>query len=212
MTTETTPYLDVHALSCERGDNLLLNNLSFSLEKGQFLYITGPNGCGKTSLLRTLAGLMRIQAGDVYWQQQPIASNMPAYQQTLLYLGHSLALKANLSVTENVLYMAHLFNLAVDTNKITSVLTKLNLIHVQDIYAKQLSAGQRRRLAMAQLFLSQATVWLLDEPFTALDQAGQTLLIELLQAHIQQQGIVIMASHQPVTLADIHITSLYLQG
>ncbi len=173
----------------------MLRGLSAEVSAGQIVHVAGSNGVGKTTLLRVLAGLLAPEQGGVNWQGCPIADNFDAYAALLAYLGHSDALKADFSAQEN---LAHEVGLRrpVTAAELTQALARVDLAACRDLPARVLSAGQRRRLAMARVMLTAAPFWILDEPFTNLDHTGVLLLSEVIAEHADAGGAAIIASHQ----------------
>jgi heme exporter protein A len=193
--------LSVNQLACYRGERLLFDALCFQLNAGELLQITGANGSGKTTLLRLLTGLYPLQKGDIRWCGKTIYANREAYQQQMYYLGHSLGVKHELTVLENLqLNWRKPMRIM---NQVDVVLTKLDLIHYKNELCRHLSRGQRQRLALAQLMLSDALLWILDEPFASLDQVATTLLQQIFVEKLQTQGAILFTSHQPLTLTTL---------
>ncbi len=198
--TTSTPLLTAQHLTCIREDRILFDALSFDVHAGDIVQIEGPNGSGKTSLLRILAGLSMPYDGAVLYQQQPIQSQREHYHQQLLYIGHLAGIKGEMTAAENLS-----FNLAMkglSTVDVENTLSHVNLIGFEDALASHLSAGQHRRIALAQLWVSQAKLWILDEPFTAIDKQGVALLEQLICQHTTQGGAVILTTHQDLSLPD----------
>lgn len=193
-----TALLAVIDLECIRGDNLLFTGLNFSLHPGQLLQIEGANGSGKTSLLRILAGLSRASEGEVRWEGVDILKQRPAYFAQMAYLGHSLGVKADLSPLENLRIALALADIAFDGDKVRQALDSVGLAGREDIPARALSAGQKQRVALARLLACPAQLWIMDEPFTALDVSGVALVRNLLEAHLQRGGMAVLTSHQAV--------------
>ncbi len=162
---------------------------------GQALHVAGANGVGKSTLLRVLAGLLQPEQGRVLWQGRPIHKDFDRYAASFGYLGHSDALKADLSARENLAYGVGLRR-TVAPPEIDDALARVGLSVCRDLPARVLSAGQRRRLALTRILLTAAALWILDEPFTNLDQAGILLLSGLIAGHLSGGGSVIMAAHQ----------------
>src|SRR5690349_16649970 len=158
------------ALACRRGEALIFEAVDFALEPGDALWLSGPNGSGKSSLLRLMAGLLTPVAGSIAWSGAPIDDDRDAHRARLRYLGHLDAVKAHLSVAENLSFWAAYWEIA--ESAIEPALARLGIAHLAAAPARQLSAGQRRRLALARLALSTAPLWLLDEPSAALDSDG----------------------------------------
>lgn len=204
----TDAGLQVNALSCAHQQNNLFANLSLQLKPGSVLIIAGANGSGKSSLLRLLAGLTTPTAGDIYWQGQSITHDLTAYQQQLHYIGHMNGIKLGLTVLENLRLSVALTLDA--TDKVETVLTLLQLEQQKNKQANYLSAGQKRRLALARLFLSHKPLWLIDEPLTGLDTLTQTLFLSALTTHVQQGGSCALSTHQPLALPDVAVQTLKL--
>lgn len=197
--TETTePLLRALDLECLRGDNLLFEALSFVLHGGQLLQIEGANGSGKTSLLRILAGLSRASAGTVLWRGVDIEERRADYFSAMAYLGHALGIKGELSALENLKVALALSGVAYTPATLYEALARTGLEGREHIPARALSAGQKQRVAMARLLACPARLWIMDEPYTALDVDGIALLRELLEAHLAQGGLVVLTSHQAV--------------
>jgi heme exporter protein A len=186
-------------LAVWRGERCLFERLTFELHSGQLALLAGPNGSGKTTLLRVLAGLASPTAGVATWNGTAVAE-LPAEQRgDLAYRGHLEALKRDLSVRENLRFHASLFGAS---TPLEPVLTELRLEGVADTRVRHLSAGQKRRAALASLPLSGARLWLLDEPTTNLDRDGRTLLRDWTRRHLSEGGLAVIATHQPDELAE----------
>lgn len=195
--------LALQQLTAIRGDRILFDQLDAQLLPGQVLYITGPNGSGKTTLLRMLAGFLEPQAGMISWQQQPVQQS-PSYLAKLLYIGHQSGVSPEATALENLRYAQMLqpqlkrhANTATNQAMLLTALDTLGLAGFEHEPAQTLSAGQNRRIALARLSLSQADLWILDEPFTALDQQAILILEDLINRHTDQNGLVVFTSHQP---------------
>jgi heme exporter protein A len=190
--------LAVVDLECIRGDNLLFSGLNFSLREGQLMQIEGANGSGKTSLLRILAGLSRSSEGQVLWEGEDILKHRTAYFSQVAYLGHTLGVKSDLSPVENLKISLALANIRFDEETVYRVLEQTGLAGKEDMPARSLSAGQKQRVALARLLVCPAKLWIMDEPFTALDVSGVGLVRELLESHLQRGGMAVLTSHQAV--------------
>ncbi len=204
-----TAQLRVHSLACERGERTLFRGVNFELAAGQALQVTGANGCGKTSLLRLVAGLADPVDGSIVWSTLSDNRGTALSDNNFLYLGHSLAINPNLTVWENVRFMQALLGRDCDDN-IPNALTALGLEAQRSLLAAQLSAGQKRRLALTRFYLSDATLWILDEPFTALDEQGVHRVRELISRQLRRGGMVLFTSHQQQRLTDFPINTLAL--
>lgn len=181
------------ALACRRGLRPLFASVSFALRRGEALALTGPNGSGKTSLLRQLAGLLPVEAGTVR-----IELPLPA----LHFLGHADGLKSALTLHESLRFAAAMQGVGLADEKAAALLAELGLAGRFWQRIGDLSAGQRRRLALADLMLAPRPLWLLDEPLTALDADGRALINRLAAAHLAEGGVIIASSHAPLAFAD----------
>lgn len=190
--------LRIEQLTCQRGDNILFERLNWLIQSGDFVQIEGHNGIGKTSLLRILVGLSQPVAGAVFWNEVDIRQQREDYYQHLLYLGHHSGVKPELTAWENLRFYQKITPCKPNDEALWTALQKVGLIGREDIPAAQLSAGQQRRIALARLWLSNAPLWILDEPFTAIDKKGVEILTALFEQHTTQNGIVIFTSHQDV--------------
>jgi len=191
----------VSNLSCSRGDKRLFSGVSFALQPGQWLHLEGDNGVGKTSLLRILCGLSALEDGEISWKNQSVAKNPDDFRQDLAYLGHQLALKEDLTPLENLRADAAIAGRALSLADAKSALVQLGLKGREHLPVRVLSQGQKRRTALARLWVSSAKLWILDEPFVALDNAAQNVLSEVINSHLSKQGMVLLTSHQAVSLA-----------
>lgn len=191
--------LGVERVHVWRGDRHVLKDVSLRLGSGELLHIAGPNGTGKTTLLRVVCGLLRPEQGQVTWLGQSIASNREEYQAALAYASHEPALKADLTALENLRFAVGLKR-RVAAEELRESLGRTGVQGCADLPARVLSAGQRRRVAMARVLAMKASLWLLDEPYTNLDAAGADLLSSLLQAHVQAGGSAMVVAHHDLQL------------
>ncbi len=213
MTTEENNAsfqgLEIRNLSCTREDRSLFSGLNFKLAPGQALQIEGPNGSGKTTLLRILCGLRLPDDGAIYWNDTDIQEQRSNYLGNLAYIGHNHGVKGELTPLEN-LRVARAMSLF--SNDITEdeALARVGLFGFEDVPARTLSAGQCRRVALARLLITPAPLWILDEPFTAIDIQGQQQIEEMITHHVLQGGMAILTSHHPLDLSEDHLSSLNL--
>jgi heme exporter protein A len=191
-----------------RGDRHVLKGVSLALRPRQLLHIRGPNGTGKTTLLRVVCGLLRPEQGLVSWLGQPISSHRSDYQATLAFASHEPALKGDLTALEN-LHFAVGLKRRVTAGELRDSLERTGVAACADLPARVLSAGQRRRVAMARVLAMGASLWLLDEPFTNLDAAGTELTAALLQAHVAQGGSALVVAHHDLNI-DVDLRRLDL--
>lgn len=193
-----SPLLEAVALACERDWRMLFENLEMRLAAGDMLQISGPNGSGKTSLLRLLAGLMQPTAGEVRLNGQPLAQQRNELARNLLWIGHAAGIKDLLTPEENLTWLCALHRPA-ERDEIGQALLSVGLCGFEDVPCHTLSAGQQRRVALARLYLAGPPLWILDEPFTALDKQGVAQLEEHLAEHCEQGGMVVLTTHHTLT-------------
>jgi heme exporter protein A len=200
--------LDAADLTCERGGKTLFNGLSLELRVGETLRIAGANGSGKTSLLRILCGLLPPTAGEVRWQGTPIQQLREDYSTRLVYLGHALAVKDDLTAAENLAITCRLAGIAAPDGAIRGALERFGLTANRHP-VRRLSQGQRRRAALARLALSESLpLWLLDEPFSALDAGGVELLRTLISGYVARGGAVAFTTHQDASIPTSRVIEL----
>jgi heme exporter protein A len=194
----TTVLLQTRNLSCMRNDRLLFGRLNIGLEAGQMLVVEGPNGCGKTSLLRILTGLRMADGGEVLWRGEAIDRLAGDYFEQVNYVGHHDGVKHELSCLEN-LRLARAMGVP-SQQGLDDVLDQVNLYAYGETEVGSLSAGQKRRLALGRLLATDALLWILDEPFTSLDKASMALFSGVFEQHLQRQGVIVMTSHHDISL------------
>ncbi len=187
--------LAVSHLQAVRDDRVLFSDLSFTLQAGEIVQVVGANGTGKTTLLNGLMGLASMEHGNICWAGESIGDNPLLFKQNTSFIGHLLGLKALLTPVENLQFLTQLRSQSVSLSKIEAALTKVGLAGYEDVPVSSLSAGQKRRVALARLFIERATLWVLDEPFTAIDQAGVLALEAWFAEHAQQGGMVLLTTH-----------------
>lgn len=192
--------LTATGLSCTRGERRLFSGLDLAVAPGEWLHVQGENGAGKTSLLRILASLSPSDDGEVRWQGEPIKELAEDYRRNLLFLGHHGAVKEDLTPFENLKLAAQLDGIALDDQTALTALARFGLRGREDLAVRFLSAGQRRRVLLARLAVRQASLWILDEPFTALDVKAVEMLSGLIEEHLVTGGMVILTSHQSMPL------------
>lgn len=193
-----------------RGSRHVLKGVSLEVSPGDLVHVSGPNGAGKTTLLRVATGLLRPEQGRVLWRGTPIARAAEDYQAELAYASHEPALKSELSALENLRFMVGLKRRA-GNSELMCCLERTGAAACAELPARVLSAGQRRRVAMARVLAVRARLWLLDEPYTNLDAAGSNLLSELLAEHIGLGGLALVVAHHDLDVAG-EIRRLALQG
>lgn len=199
--------LELSNLACERDERFLFAQLNASFYAGQVVQILGPNGSGKTTLLRILAGVSRDYHGEIRWFGQPITQVAWEFASESLYLGHLPGVKKSLTPLENLRWYAALQG-DVSDEQLIAALKHVKLEGYEDTPSYQLSAGQLRRVALARLSFSKAKVWILDEPFTALDKAGVAQLEKQLADHAAAGGLVLVTSHQDILFPQLQLLNL----
>jgi heme exporter protein A len=190
-----------------RGDRHVLRGVSLTLRPGELLHVSGPNGTGKTTLLRVVSGLLRPESGGVHWLGRPIAETRTDFQGALAYASHEPALKSDLTALENLRFLVGLKRRS-STAELEASLARTGVADCADLPSRVLSAGQRRRVALARVLASHAALWLLDEPYTNLDASGAALLSKLLEDHVASGGLALVVAHHAVDVAQSRQLSL----
>lgn len=191
--------LEACGLTCSKRDRTLFEGLSLVINAGELLYLRGPNGAGKTSLLRILTGLSEPELGTVLYNGIDISKDKSGYYQALFYLGHKSGTNGSLSALDNLSFWLAQHKVSLDIDALYDVLEKVGLVGLEDVPVRYLSAGQQRRVALSRLWLKPAKVWILDEPFTALDVKGIHMLELSMKDHVAKGGLIVTTSHQPLS-------------
>ena len=193
-----THKLSADNLTLIRGERCLFQGLSFALESGGLLLLEGRNGCGKTSLMRAIAGMLSLETGQVFWDDGPVEKQRQEFHGALVWLAHRTGLKGDLTLVENLAFERSLrAQSSVDAEVIYE---RLGIARLKKLILRSLSAGQQRRVALARMLLADVPLWFMDEPFTNLDREGRALVIELVEEHLAKGGMCVMAAHQDVEL------------
>lgn len=193
--TPAQPQLEARAVHLWRGEKHLLRGVSFVLSSGELLQVVGPNGVGKTSLLRCVAGLLPTESGDIVWRGRQVWEATDDFHQHLAYLAHVNGLKGDLTALENLRYGVGVKR-EVTTDELHETLQLLQIAQCADLPVRALSAGQKRRVALARIMLTRAALWILDEPITNLDAAGIALFESRIADHMRAGGMILTAAHQ----------------
>jgi heme exporter protein A len=191
--------LEARAITCVKGDRLLFEDLNLQLRPGQVCQVRGGNGAGKTTLLRILCGLSLPDSGDVLWAGSSIRQDPGQFQADLAYIGHSNGIKMDLTARENLAFSLTMQSASANAS-IDDAIAKVGLGGSEHLLCRLLSAGQRRRVAIARLYLTRAFLWVLDEPLGAIDADGVQDIEKVLEEHLSRDGMVIMTTHQPLHL------------
>jgi len=201
--------LEVKDLFCERDERILFDNFSMQINAGEVVQIIGQNGSGKTSLLRILCGLSDAYEGELFWQNEQINEVRNTYYQSMLYVGHLSGVKGILTAEENLQWMVQLDS-SLNKCSIAHALKQVGLYGFEDVPCHSLSAGQQRRVGLARLYLSSAPLWILDEPFTALDKQGVAEKEALIAQHVSAGGAVILTTHHDLAIPGKNIRPINL--
>ena len=200
--------LSIQSLSCERGYRTLFSDLSFTIGTGEALRIAGPNGSGKSTLLKVIAGISSDYSGKLFWKDEEIRTCSESYHSQMCFLGHSKAVKSSLTATENLAWFQGLYPCKSSVT-INDALKQVGLAAYGDTLCGQLSAGQQQRVALARLIMSAASLWILDEPFTAIDKQGVAEFETLIGHFVEQGGAVMITTHHNLQLpVDLRVVDL----
>ncbi len=210
-TTAPDHGLAARGLACWRGEHCLFRGLDLRLAPGELLHIAGRNGSGKTTLLRILCGLVQADEGEISWHGESIRHCRSEFNAALIYVGHLEGLKGELTPLEN-LAMDQALNVARNAADASAALAGLGLANRDDVPCRALSAGQKRRVALARLRVAEAQLWVLDEPLTALDPAGRQAVVDMLVEHARAGGMAIYTTHQPLELDGVTQRSMSLDS
>lgn len=197
-------------LGCSKGGRRLFQDIDCEVPAGRWLYVAGANGVGKTSLLRMLCGLAPVDSGDILWQGRSIQTDRDTFRQDMRFLGHLNALQESMTVAENLDFACALNGAAPTVAQRREVLQRFGLKGRENQLARYLSQGQKRRVALSRLALSPGKLWVLDEPFVAMDEAGVRMLADLIADHLARGGTTVLTSHQTVPIGDIPAQRLEL--
>lgn len=204
--------LTVCDVSCERQENIIFRHLSFQANSGELVRILGKNGSGKSSLLKIITGLLKPISGNIQWNQHDIADQRTDYVRQITYIGHKAAIKTELSVTENIKTLLGFSGLRQNPESIEKVLTCLELSKFSDVQAGYLSQGQQRRIALCRLWLETTSLWILDEPYTALDKQAIELVNGAISNALSRGAIIIFTSHLETEYFDNRVINVALDG
>ncbi|HCX87085.1 MAG TPA: heme ABC transporter ATP-binding protein CcmA [Gammaproteobacteria bacterium] len=203
--------LEARAISCVKGDRLLFEDFNLQLQRGEICQVHGGNGAGKTSLLRILCGLSLPDSGEVFWNGSSIRQDPGHLHCDLAYIGHSCGLKMDLTASENLAFSLTMQSASASAS-IDKAIARVGLSGSEDLLCRLLSAGQRRRVAIARLYLTRAPLWVLDEPLGAIDADGVQDIETTLDAHLAENGMVILTSHQPIHLEPTAVRAVHLRN
>jgi heme exporter protein A len=207
MIKKLTPNVNAQLLSCTRGNKVLYSNVNFTLEPGDAIQIQGPNGCGKTSLLKQFCQIIPTYNGEIFIDDVPVRSVKQEFFSLLLYTGHSPAIKKDLTCFENIQYMGLLDGIF-DENLLEENLEHLSLSKSRDTLGSDLSRGQSQKTALSRLFFTKRPVWVLDEPFSGLDLSSISVIKKILAKHIQEKNILLITSHENIEIPGVAFKNL----
>ena len=187
--------LDIEALSCQRGDKIVFSDISVKLVSGEILTISGKNGSGKSSLLRTIAGFIKPIKGNIIFNRENIYEDIESFREEIIYISHKDPVKKFLSIKENLNLWSGFYSNDIPKINIDNAIDKFQLKKLENLPANVLSAGQIRRLNLSRLAITNRRIWLLDEPMNSLDKEAASLLSSFAKEHIEKNGLIIVASH-----------------
>ncbi len=200
--------LSANNLTLIRGERCLFEGLDFAVKSGELLILEGRNGCGKTSLMRAIAGMLSLETGEIFWNDEPVRKQRQSFHGSLVWLAHRTGLKGDLNMLENLQFER---SLRQQSNRDSeSVYQRLGIERLRKLPLRSLSAGQQRRVSLARMLLADVPLWMLDEPFTNLDREGRKLVMELVEEHLTAGGLCVMAAHQDVEI-DAPTTKIRIQ-
>jgi heme exporter protein A len=208
ISASSHPILEARAITCVRGERLLFSDLNLQVFAGQCFHVRGVNGVGKTSLLRLLTGLASPEAGEILWNGSSIKKDASEYHSQLLFSGHRDALKEDLTALENLRMYAAIDGLTISEKEAFGALWRFGLKGREDLPVNCLSAGQKKRVLMARMQIRRALVWILDEPFNALDTSAVGELQALIAEHLEGNGMVVLTSHQALSIRGLQVLDL----
>ncbi len=199
----------INNLQCIRRDNILFQGLGFTLEDGGLLQIDGVNGSGKSSLLKMCIGLIQATEGSITWNDEDITTSRYQFQSDMTYFGHTNGVKAGLTALENMNVM-HALSGSKNNVDYSSILEEIGLSGMEDVLLSRMSAGQNRRVGLTRIFMTTSKLWLLDEPFNALDKNGKKIIEQLIVKHCKAGGMVIFATHQTMEIDGYPLQHIHL--
>ena len=199
----------IHNLECTRQNNMLFRGLNFSIKDGDLLQINGANGSGKSSLLQICSGLIEPTAGEILWENKNINKYRYEFQSNILYLGHSNAIKAALTVEENMRIIHSLTGEKANIDY-SEILNTMGMTGMNEILVSRLSAGQKRRVGLTRLYMAKSKLWFLDEPFNALDKKGKKIIENIVINHCNDGGIVLFTTHQKMEINNYPLQNIHL--
>ena len=191
-----TRELSANNLTLVRGERCLFEGLDFAVSSGELLLLEGRNGCGKTSLMRAIAGMLSLETGEIYWNGKPVLKQRQEFHGELVWLAHRTGFKGDLTMLENLHFEASLRRQSDRDHE--EIYGRLGIERLRDLPLRSLSAGQQRRVSLARMLLADVPLWLLDEPFTNLDREGRKLVMQLAEEHLDGGGLCVMAAHQDI--------------